>query len=800
MRRTNNNFTVEALVAKYRNYVKEHCPKSVDLCEGKDGNLVNIFTPISPDGNADEQLIVTLYSSVAGTNVDMQVLSVLAKYAERFQKEALDENEFEFLCENFDDFISFEFSNRNWQGGIPAGSYVPSQNLEIIHGMEEAKEGQTVFIADAGYCDVAVLFPGCIVKGFTGYCGATMYYDEVWALGQIRLYAAGIESEIVPGFFDVEKDKYTYTLPEKESVDIVICGAMWNTECDDIQQLYELLKPNGTMFWFSDRKAMAGDGKERILREQLVNEKAIHTLASFEGDFIGIATEVIFAYIRKKNNEAVQIVSVKSGMSAEIQADDLDSDILWPNYYLSKRPAEGIPLSSIVELASNERLAKFEKGKGYILPEDAKDILLVLPNDLGESYKDANLWGKSVCYAGDPVFEKEEWAWFHVAKQPSILLCGSNNKLKVGFVSKISNKGFAYLADCCLIPKEGIDIRYAAALLLLPTVAEQILTICDGSIKERTLSLVLDKIIVPNHDEKERLSFLSETCNEAILDLRKEKDKEIEEKLSIMKADYMNEVRMRKHDMRPHLRQLASCERLMGYYIDNANNIDDLKKNLRNQLEHSHVALDSLSAIVDCLSDEEKFGTPELVNIDLFLTEIEINHDENEGFAIEYNCDKDAFRNAGFAIPDFIEQWENAKEQGIDMVKFIQAKSKESLSLLVNIAPVDFQRLVTNIIENARKHGFTDSARTDYYIGIDLTLDSEREMYQIDFSNNGNPLPEGMDKERYGIRGVKAGKTGDNGNGGYIIKSIVTHYGGDYDVFSKNGITTIRVYLPITRI
>ena len=57
-----------------------------------------------------------------------------------------------------------------------------------------------------------------------------------------------------------------------------------------------------------------------------------------------------------------------------------------------------------------------------------------------------------------------------------------------------------------------------------------------------------------------------------------------------------------------------------------------------------------------------------------------------------------------------------------------------------------------------------------------------------------------MDKEHFGLRGVKAGLTGGTGNGGYIIKTIVTHYGGDYDVFTENNITTIRVYLPITRI
>jgi signal transduction histidine kinase len=73
-------------------------------------------------------------------------------------------------------------------------------------------------------------------------------------------------------------------------------------------------------------------------------------------------------------------------------------------------------------------------------------------------------------------------------------------------------------------------------------------------------------------------------------------------------------------------------------------------------------------------------------------------------------------------------------------------------------------------------------------------------MYQIDFNNNGNPLLDGMTKSRFGIRGEKAGLTAGSGSGGYIVKSIVNHYGGDYDIFCKDGITTVRILLPIATI
>ena len=78
-----------------------------------------------------------------------------------------------------------------------------------------------------------------------------------------------------------------------------------------------------------------------------------------------------------------------------------------------------------------------------------------------------------------------------------------------------------------------------------------------------------------------------------------------------------------------------------------------------------------------------------------------------------------------------------------------------------------------------------------------LSIDVDNNLYQIDFRNNGNPLPEGMDKMRYGIKGEKAGKTGGTGIGGSYIKKCVEHYGGDYDIFMENGWTVVRILIPI---
>ena len=114
----------------------------------------------------------------------------------------------------------------------------------------------------------------------------------------------------------------------------------------------------------------------------------------------------------------------------------------------------------------------------------------------------------------------------------------------------------------------------------------------------------------------------------------------------------------------------------------------------------------------------------------------------------------------------------------------------------VFMAKNDLQRIVSNILTNAQKHGFIDPNRKDYEVNIRLEFNAEKGMYQIDFRNNGKPIPEGLNKMRYGIKGEKAGQTAGTGLG-VCVKSIVEHYKGDYDVFMDGDWTVIRVYLPI---
>lgn len=790
MQTVNNNFTVEALVAKYRNFVDEHCPKS---CES-DG--VHEFAMPYND-EAEEQLLAILYKRVAGENADSNILEALSKYTEEFYAKGLNETELTFLTNNFAEVSTYIFSYfADKYNGEHLGSLLnkPTKKVNEIIASAKIEDGETIFIGCSGLGDLAMLFPNCIIKGYS-FAVKGPYINEIWALGQIRLFAAGILSEILP--YPEDKGSKPYW----NDADIIIDGASSSFLCLKEAQIQQM-KPGCNLLLFVNKQNTAGDSVVDIAKK-FVEAGCINSITSFEesNDFLGndFVKKSICIRACKKASDMILFKNEITGEEKELPSNILDQTILWPSYYLTAKPKEGMSLSEIVSFQDlrpkKEEDLVFKKTKfndekeciEWILSDKEKNILIVTPKNLSTEYENTELCKENLHRAGDPLFEKQLGLLSNIM-QPCVLLFGRKDKFVVGYIKDLPSEGIvAYSQLACLVPKEGIDVRYVAALLLTPEVRNQIMSICEGEVDAQLFPLIMDKIIVPNHTDLERATFLSEANYQAI----EASKKKMEESLNEKKSEYINEVRMRKHDMRPHLRQMTSSERLMLYYLDNTNDIEDLIKLLKKQLFTSHNALQSLSELVEHLSNEERFGEPESVNLNDYFHNIEKNSEVN--FTIKVSCEKALAQKK----KEIEELKEKNKKENVPSMQGMDEKSITECSLDVYIAPVDLDRIVNNIIENARRHGgLSDGRKTDYYISIDVKIDYQRDMYQIDFSNNGKPLPKGMTKERYGLKGEKAGPNAGTGSGGYIVKSIVEHYGGDFDLFSTDGITTIRIYLP----
>ena len=796
MQTVNNNFTVEALVAKYRNFVDEHCPKE-SYWDPKEGNISGPFDPI--DCYAEAHLLVTLYKRIAGENTDQNILEALSKYVAAFYTNALNEEEMDFLANHFSKVSTFIFNNfadKYTKGWISR----PTQKVyEIIEKLKKVEAGKTIFIGGAGLCDMALLFPNCTIKGYSeyGFFEELSGDKEMWALGQIRLFAAGIKSEIKPLYEDTKNSQYM------SDVDIAIFDTADRYSypfSNGSEHLFQYMKPNSEFLLFLDKQNAAGNSMAGLTK-MLVEKKCIYSIVSFEepNTILSTTKTTICVRANKSTSDVVCIKNNATGEQMQLSTNMLDPTILWPSYYLTEKPKEGISLSEIVSFLDFRPKKKedivFKKTTfndekeciEWILSDKEKTIPVIAPINLSTRYEDAELYEAQLKQAGDPLFEKF-LGWLGKISLPCVFCYGRKDKFVAGYIRKIPSEGIvAYRQLVCLVPKKGIDVRYVAALLLTPEVRNQIISICEGEVDAQLFSLIMDKIIVPNHTDLERATFLSEANYQAI----EASKKKMEESLNEKKSEYINEVRMRKHDMRPHLRQMTSSERLMLYYLDNTNDIEDLIKLLKKQLFTSHNALQSLSELVEHLSNEERFGEPESVNLNDYFHNIEKNSEVN--FTIKVSCEKALAQKK----KEIEELKEKNKKENVPSMQGMDEKSITECSLDVYIAPVDLDRIVNNIIENARRHGgLSDGRKTDYYISIDVKIDYQRDMYQIDFSNNGKPLPKGMTKERYGLKGEKAGPNAGTGSGGYIVKSIVEHYGGDFDLFSTDGITTIRIYLP----
>lgn len=276
-----------------------------------------------------------------------------------------------------------------------------------------------------------------------------------------------------------------------------------------------------------------------------------------------------------------------------------------------------------------------------------------------------------------------------------------------------------------------------------------------------------------------------------------------------MKQEFINEVRMRKHDMGSHLSELASIKELMEIYLERINE-PHFEPHMKELINTFADELNKLYDSVNLLTREDTFGKSERINIDGFLHdywEVKPEHGEDLDYdRITYSLEK-----AGIYVPDCFseDEWEQTLEMAreVGWQKFLNSgpwPSYRVADAYVNIAPEDLRIMLDTIIDNARRHGFSDD-ESYKNIFIQLFVDASCKYFIVDIFNNGKPLPCGMNKELYGLKGEKAGENAHTGLGGYRVKSIVEHYGGDYnieDVYDEEGLhagVSVKLYLPIAK-
>lgn len=274
------------------------------------------------------------------------------------------------------------------------------------------------------------------------------------------------------------------------------------------------------------------------------------------------------------------------------------------------------------------------------------------------------------------------------------------------------------------------------------------------------------EVTIPMSVEEQQKLYEQAKLNHLVEKARKEG---LDEAINRMKEEYISEVRMRKHDMNPFISQLINLPENVEMYLDEIEGNEELVTAIREKMDVLLNTVIDLREHLNRLTEEEIYGEPEIVNILSFLKQY-------VGVFSNYSI-----------------------ELQVDSVAIEDSKANEGL---VSINPIDLSTLISTIVENAIQHGFIKKD-ISYHMLINVSVDKDTDCYIIDLKNDGEPMPLGITKYIYGLRGEKSANSKGSGLGGYRVKSIVRHYGGDYDVICRRNLqtstTTIRVLLPIYR-
>lgn len=811
----------------------------------------------------NEQLLGHFYSVVAGEDAEKDVLdqllpevydkTILSKEEETFLANHFKEMVNYIILTPCDEDLKWV----NRHDGKDAYT-IPEEVLELIKSRVDIAPESRVYYPNTLFAQLANLFEGCTI-----YCD-TMFYAwtkiALYANG-IKAEDNGLPSSYDAIISYIPKDNADSkaiarlcdaykNLPVNGKL-VLLCPSSILAGVDNASYKKELSET----LWYKelefvrkelDEEDASLDANARF-RKVLVEDKSIYEIiqlpqvmsdnASFDtyclliaekgrldSDVVLIDARVasndfdtkhhMMSFDNAKFNTILQNdgIDLNTGLRkmVKVSSEELSLEILIPQVYVIERPSGAeypVPLSSLCSLVSAKvRDVQFD------LPEDTpwismSDLTPLYTGDLDMSGirkadcpnnppyvegskeygfgKDGkfvdSFWDQIGKFKGCYVLDYRECTYFDGKSDAVLYEQSAESGVQVAVV-RATGKPYAVSSGILVFcPKEDFDVNSLAALLRLPVVYRQLI-----AYQQYGLYHHLNDILVPTDkriigDELYRMKREESVTNE------------LGDKVQTIKTEYINEVRMRKHDMRPHMKQLNSSKNLMQHYIDNMSTLDDVQIHLNHQLTRFGDALRHLSDIIEHLSDEEKFGEPERFPIIEHLQGLITEYNRN-GYNITFNYKEDKAK----------EYLKNKIEYYLDNIKEFETEKRNypfplhfSYAL---ISPLDFDRMVQNIIENARTHGFTDASKADYKIWINLDIDEKRDMYQIDFSNNGQPLPEGMTKARYGMKGEKAGRYAGTGSGGYIVKSIVNHYRGDYDIFCKEGITTVRILLPIATI
>ncbi|MGV7105697.1 N-6 DNA methylase [Flavobacterium sp. U410] len=230
------------------------------------------------------------------------------------------------------------------------------------------------------------------------------------------------------------------------------------------------------------------------------------------------------------------------------------------------------------------------------------------------------------------------------------------------------------------------------------------------------------------------------------------------DKVSLIRKQFNEELGSKQHNIRQHLKNVKDSLDVLVTFMDKNNGVlkkDDIINPLRGitvlkRIESLQASLSNVIFEVNNLTNESNFSNTEKIDLIQIINET-IEEHVTSNYEIDFKPDELIFQE----IKNFKYEIEFSKR--------------------------DFKELINNVIENAVNHGFIDKAK-QYKLSIYLRVEDDKIVLQM--VNNGLPFPKDVSKS-FGIKGFKAGKTGNKGIGVWKIIQTVLHFGHEYSVIDE---------------
>lgn len=206
-------------------------------------------------------------------------------------------------------------------------------------------------------------------------------------------------------------------------------------------------------------------------------------------------------------------------------------------------------------------------------------------------------------------------------------------------------------------------------------------------------------------------------------------------------------------NLKDYLRDKAEDESNISFYepiypVFEGEDVEDIDK-LHNVLEriesiliHSINTLDATSNIIQ--ADSSKLNL-ERTNIKVLLEAIQQVYKNNQNFDILIEVDEDGTGN--------------------------------ELQIETHLDRTQITTAISNLIENAIRHGFVDSTKT-YTILFQVGIAPSQQELILVYKNDGKPFPRHFSFDDFISYGNYAGSTGHSGIGGFLVNQIIQNHNG----------------------